>query len=180
MGILYWQMNDIWQGPSWASMEFGGRWKPLHYTVRRTYAPVISHLLKTSDDTFQLWFVNDERDDVTVSYVVEPVSWQSAQISESQKVSNQSVRIPANSSFMATEVKISDLNGDVCDETTCFIKASGMAYKDTTRNVKANNLSNTYLFLSQMKDAQLVANPEISTSNFVQVNDKLVRFNINV
>ena len=148
MGILYWQMNDIWQGPSWASMEFGGRWKPLHYTVRRTYAPVISHLLKTSNDTVQLWFVNDEKEDVTVSYVLEPVSWQSAQISEAQKVSNQSVRIPANSSFMADEVKIADLNAEVCGETTCFIKASGMAYKDSSANVKANNLSNTYLFLS--------------------------------
>ena len=163
-------------------MEYGGRWKPLHYTIRRTYAPVISHLLRMqpTDDTFQLWFVNDEKVDVTVSYVVEPVSWQGAQISEAQKVSNQSVRIPANSSFMATEVKISDLYGEVCDETTCFIKASGMAYKDDSRNVRANNLYNTYLFSSQMKDAQLAANPEISTSNFVQVNDKLVRFNINV
>lgn len=153
MGILYWQMNDIWQGASWASMEFGGRWKPLHYTVRRTYAPVISHLLKTSDDTFQLWFVNDEREDVTVSYVVEPVSWKGAKISESQKVSNLSVRIPANSSFMASQLNIKDLTGDVCDETTCFIKASAMAYKDDSANVVANNLSNTYLFLSQMKDA---------------------------
>lgn len=31
-----------------------------------------------------------------------------------------------------------------------------------------------------MKDAQLVANPVITTSNFVQVNEKIVRFNINV
>jgi beta-mannosidase len=173
-------MNDIWQGPSWASMEFGGRWKPLHYTIKRTYAPVISHLLKTSDDTLQLWFVNDERADVTVSYVVEPVSWNGAQISETQKVSNLSVRVPANSSFMAAEVAIGDLTGDVCDETTCFIKASAMAYKDDSTNVIANNLSNTYLFLSQMKDAQLAPNPVISTSNFVQVNDKIVRFNVSV
>ena len=27
MGALYWQLNDIWQAPSWASIEYGGRWK---------------------------------------------------------------------------------------------------------------------------------------------------------
>ncbi len=40
MGILYWQLNDIWQGPSWASMMYGGRLKPLQYTVKRAYSPV--------------------------------------------------------------------------------------------------------------------------------------------
>jgi len=33
-------MNDIWQGPSWASLEYGGRWKPTQYTTRRVFAPV--------------------------------------------------------------------------------------------------------------------------------------------
>lgn len=41
MGILYWQLNDIWQGPSWASMEYGGRWKPLQYAIKRAYSPVV-------------------------------------------------------------------------------------------------------------------------------------------
>ena len=30
MGALYWQLNDIWEGISWASVEFGGKWKVLH------------------------------------------------------------------------------------------------------------------------------------------------------
>jgi beta-mannosidase len=29
MGALYWQLNDIWQAPTWASIEFGGKWKLL-------------------------------------------------------------------------------------------------------------------------------------------------------
>ncbi|XP_043477175.1 beta-mannosidase [Leptopilina heterotoma] len=40
-GALYWQLNDVWQAPSWSSIEFGGRWKMLHYFARDFFAPVI-------------------------------------------------------------------------------------------------------------------------------------------
>ncbi|XP_043111548.1 beta-mannosidase isoform X2 [Puntigrus tetrazona] len=42
MGTLYWQLNDIWQGPSWSSVEFGGKWKMLHYWASDFYAPILS------------------------------------------------------------------------------------------------------------------------------------------
>ncbi|XP_057649129.1 beta-mannosidase isoform X2 [Chionomys nivalis] len=41
MGALYWQLNDIWQAPSWASLEYGGKWKMLHYFARRFFAPLL-------------------------------------------------------------------------------------------------------------------------------------------
>ena len=41
MGALYWQLNDCWPGASWSSLEFGGRWKPLHHAARRFFAPAI-------------------------------------------------------------------------------------------------------------------------------------------
>jgi beta-mannosidase len=41
MGSLYWQINDCWPVASWASVEFGGRWKALHYAARRAFAPVL-------------------------------------------------------------------------------------------------------------------------------------------
>lgn len=41
MGSLYWQLNDIWAAPTWASVEVGGRWKMLHYGARDVYEPVV-------------------------------------------------------------------------------------------------------------------------------------------
>jgi beta-mannosidase len=41
MGALYWQLNDCWPGFSWSSLEFGGRWKALHFAARRFFAPVL-------------------------------------------------------------------------------------------------------------------------------------------
>jgi len=40
-GTLYWQLNDCWPVASWASLDYFGRWKALHYAARRFYAPVL-------------------------------------------------------------------------------------------------------------------------------------------
>lgn len=40
MGTLYWQLNDNWPVASWSSIEYGGKWKVLHYAAKRFFAPV--------------------------------------------------------------------------------------------------------------------------------------------
>ena len=41
MGAIYWQLNDCWPVASWASIDYFGRWKALHYMARRFFAPVL-------------------------------------------------------------------------------------------------------------------------------------------
>jgi beta-mannosidase len=41
MGALYWQLDDCWPVFSWSSIEFGGRWKALHYEAKRFFAPAL-------------------------------------------------------------------------------------------------------------------------------------------
>jgi beta-mannosidase len=45
MGTLIWQINDCWPVASWASLDYFGRWKALHYAARRFYAPVLLSIL---------------------------------------------------------------------------------------------------------------------------------------
>lgn len=41
MGAIYWQLNDCWPVASWASIDYHGRWKALHYYAKRFFAPVM-------------------------------------------------------------------------------------------------------------------------------------------
>lgn len=50
MGSIYWQINDCWPVASWSSIEFGGRWKALHYAAKRFHAPVLVSARRTGAD----------------------------------------------------------------------------------------------------------------------------------
>lgn len=41
MGAIYWQLNDCWPVASWASIDYYGRLKALHYYARRFFNPVM-------------------------------------------------------------------------------------------------------------------------------------------
>ncbi|QDH71674.1 beta-mannosidase [Marilutibacter alkalisoli] len=51
MGTLYWQLNDVWPGASWSSMDWFGRWKALHFHARRFFAPVAVSALRKDAET---------------------------------------------------------------------------------------------------------------------------------
>ncbi|XP_025995175.1 beta-mannosidase isoform X2 [Solenopsis invicta] len=59
MGALYWQLNDVWQAPSWSSIDVKGRWKMLHYYAKDFFAPVIitSHL--SISNNLSIYIVSD-------------------------------------------------------------------------------------------------------------------------
>ena len=40
MGLMYWQINNIWQAPTMSTIDYGLNWKMSHYYVRHMYAPV--------------------------------------------------------------------------------------------------------------------------------------------
>ena len=41
MGAVVWQLNDCWPVASWASIDYYGRWKALHYYEKRFFSPVL-------------------------------------------------------------------------------------------------------------------------------------------
>ena len=79
MGTLYWQLNDLWPVSSWSSLEYGGKWKPLHYHARRFYAP-LAIMAAPSDDgaAIEIWAVNDTERAVSATAAVRLVAFDGA------------------------------------------------------------------------------------------------------
>ncbi|XP_068619181.1 beta-mannosidase [Battus philenor] len=59
MGALYWQLNDVWQAPSWSSIEYGGKWKMLHYFAKSFFAPVLVSPRQLLTDKVDVYVIND-------------------------------------------------------------------------------------------------------------------------
>ncbi|MDX6082257.1 glycoside hydrolase family 2 protein [Xanthomonas campestris pv. incanae] len=59
MGSLYWQLNDVWPGASWSSVDYYGRWKALHYHARRFYAPEMIAALRNDKGQTEVSLVSD-------------------------------------------------------------------------------------------------------------------------
>lgn len=65
LGALVWQLNDIWQAPSWSSIEHSGRWKVLHYGLAGIFAPVAIYPFWTvANETLQVLAISDRWEDV--------------------------------------------------------------------------------------------------------------------
>eukprot|EP00871_Galdieria_phlegrea_P001213 jgi/Galph1/2092/GphlegSOOS_G738.1 len=62
MGALYWQLNDCWPTASWSSIEFGGRWKALHYFAKRFFSPLLISVVPYGE---ALTKANDEPNNIT-------------------------------------------------------------------------------------------------------------------
>lgn len=59
MGTLYWQLNDCWPVTSWSSVDYFGRWKAVHYQVKRSFEKVLLSVHK-GNETYQIHLINDD------------------------------------------------------------------------------------------------------------------------
>ncbi|KAF2704453.1 glycoside hydrolase family 2 protein [Pleomassaria siparia CBS 279.74] len=60
LGSLYWQLEDQWQAPTWAGIEYDGRWKVLHYVAKDIYQPVIiSPFFNATTRDLEVWVISD-------------------------------------------------------------------------------------------------------------------------
>ncbi len=80
IAISDWLQNDIWQAPTWASIEYSGRWKLLHYFMKNVYKPVIvsPYLL---NGKIEIYVVVDQiNTSISYSLEVKVIGWEKVSI----------------------------------------------------------------------------------------------------
>lgn len=82
LGSLYWQLEDQWQAPTWAGIEYDGRWKVLHYVAKDIYQPVIvSPFLDVTTNNFEVWVISDLWSTVSASVNLVWYDWSGQRLS---------------------------------------------------------------------------------------------------
>lgn len=108
MGTIIWQLNDMWPGSSWSSIEYGGKWKMSHYALKRFYSPVTIAAVPNPDnrEMLDIWAINDTP--VKANYTIEL-----ATIGFDGSVNNcktEKVNLQSGTSVCVNSISISSFN----------------------------------------------------------------------
>ncbi|XP_069599757.1 beta-mannosidase isoform X2 [Ranitomeya imitator] len=156
MGALYWQLNDIWQAPSWSSIEYEGKWKMLHYYAKGFFAPVATSAFE-DQDILNIYGVSDLLKDCSFRLAIKVYNWDSlAPVCE--KVTNEFV-LNAMSSGVIYKEFITELLRR-CGNTT---RQKSVVVFYLLNNGHIFGSENWY-FLSSLKEAQGLLKSNITVS----------------
>ena len=139
MGVIYWQLNNNWPVASWSSLDYSGKWKPLHYNMKRAYAPMaISAGPKWGDpSTIEVWAVNDHDAAFDGTAALDLWTFEG----EKKPFDARAVRIAPRSALKVGEYKLAAF-GDEAARRKIFLR---MRLEGRAGTV-AENVSNEWMF----------------------------------
>ncbi|XP_026007283.1 beta-mannosidase [Astatotilapia calliptera] len=166
MGALYWQLNDIWQAPSWSSIEFGGKWKMLHYFAQSFFAAVFPVAFE-EDDTLVIYAISDLSRDLKLRAVVNVFSW--TELDPVCTLNSSMLLVPGGSAVAVFKQPVASLLAGCgnCTRLTCLL--TFQLEDDSSQQGPTN-----YHFLCSPKDAQGLRRPNIT----VKVEEKKTCFSV--
>ncbi|XP_028251213.1 beta-mannosidase [Parambassis ranga] len=155
MGALYWQLNDIWQAPSWSSVEFGGKWKMLHYFAQSFFAAVLPVGFEDSD-TLLIYAVSDLGHDLKLRAVVTVYSW--ADLDPVCTLTSELQLVPADSAVPVFKQPVAALLAGCghCTRLTCLLT---FHLEDSSSNQQGPT---NHHFLCSPRDAQGLQRPNMT------------------
>jgi len=105
MGSLYWQLNDCWPVASWASLDYYGRWKALHYMVKRVYQPLFASVEESRKEV-KFHVTNDYRQSQTCT-----LKWAIINSDDFKHLEGKNqLTVPACSSLEVESVNVKNIN----------------------------------------------------------------------
>jgi beta-mannosidase len=145
-GMIIWQLNDCWPVASWASIEYGGRWKQLHYHAARFFEPLTAVLFERSKkEGLQLTVINDYLDAFVVKGDVKFIGFNGTTIKHWENIEHKAESDTAN------EVWKLDLSKWSSDE-----RGSGFFYCEFKYEDKGEEKSfSNFFFPARFKDSNM-------------------------
>jgi beta-mannosidase len=150
MGSLYWQLNDCWPVASWASIDYYGRWKALHYYARRFYDDLlISPFLH--DDKVDVYVVSDKLQPLSGTIHMRLLDFSGSVLLDQTK----DVQIPAQSNAIYFTVDKAPLSAKADPRRSFLVFDLEVAGKRVSRNL---------IFFDVTHDLELPVAPRIETT----------------
>jgi beta-mannosidase len=168
MGALYWQLNDIWEGCSWASVEITGRWRMFHYYARKAFAPVLASPYKAENGDIVTEIISDAREEFVGLMRVRVVK-----VNSTTPLIDESVPVLATfmTSTEAHRISASKIQEVGCGDNTI---APCIVY------VTLPNTPDNFLYIDYPKDKQFISNPNLRVTNAVlEADGKTVSYTLN-
>lgn len=133
MGTLYWQLNDVWPSVSWASLDYLGNWKALHYFTKKAFKNVlISSYAK--NDTLKTYIINDKLQAQQGTLQIQILDFNGNQLWSVDK----NITVAKNSSEVKHVLDLKNLNFDKNSVVvvTTFNDEIAYYYLDRPKNLK--------------------------------------------
>ncbi len=160
MGSLYWQLNDCWPVASWSGIDYFGKWKALHYQVKKSFSTfLLSHNLHK--DTLDIYVISDSLKDVNASLKVKMLDFEGNVL----KQLDDEILVNSNQSKIKMRIPVANfIDSSIIDMSFVYLTLS-----DKNQRLLADNK----IFFKPFKDLKL-PNHEINYS----ILEKLDRFQI--
>jgi len=162
MGLMYWQLNDVWQAPTWSSIEYGGRWKMLHYASRRFYENVLISAFEKTKDTLTVHVTSDLLEDMSGTVFFTLWDWNGKVIDKFTKP----FTVKAQWSTAVYTTSITQLIKGRTRQECLLTYDFGKPTDDVG-----------FFFFGNLTDVNMPM-PEFTTSSFTQVDTKTILFKV--
>eukprot|EP01125_Pyxidicula_operculata_P015159 TRINITY_DN511_c0_g1_i3.p1 TRINITY_DN511_c0_g1~~TRINITY_DN511_c0_g1_i3.p1 ORF type:complete len:526 (+),score=118.64 TRINITY_DN511_c0_g1_i3:507-2084(+) len=170
MGALYWQLNDIWQGQTWSSLEYTGRWKVLHYFVKLFFNPLLI-TSTVSNGVFTGVVVSDVVQPLTVTSTLNIWTFDNGTLVGSY--SSQNV-VPAQGSVKPFQKDITSLT---CPKPNLCFNTTQVFATLTLTDEQSTILSSNYYYFSPLVNVNL-PQANLKASNFQLNSPTIIQFSI--
>lgn len=119
MGSLYWQLNDCWPVASWSGMDYYGRWKAMHYYIKKAFAPILTSII-AEEGAIKTYLISDELTHRSAVLDAKLIDFKGEVLWESQQV----VEIEANKSKAYLNIDLSQFQSFEKDEVVFWVKVN--------------------------------------------------------